>query len=84
MEQSEFAKVVAVALEIAGYADRGLGNGDRDTIRETMEVRDVDSKYLTDVMLLTDAFLSFAMNVRAAAIKGRPITPVHGETDLPR
>lgn len=83
MAATDFAKALAVALEIAGSADRGLIEGNSHDIREMMSVRNVPDDQFENVLLLVDALGGFAMDVRAAALKGKPIIPVVGEDDLP-
>jgi len=55
MAQTEFARLIAVSLELAGYADRGLDRVTPEAIRDQMGIRDVPEEHFHDVMLLTDA-----------------------------
>lgn len=83
MAASDFAKALAVALEIAGNSDRGLIDGNPHDIREMMSARGVSGDQYDNVLMLVDALGGFAMDIRAAALKGMPIIPVVGEDDLP-
>lgn len=74
-----------IAMEAGGLRDRGVVDVDgfEETIRSRMDQEGLPNERFSDIQTLAFAFVSFAQDVRAAALKKRPIVSYAGET-LPR